>query len=364
MSIEKSPSADQKFLTNSMASFLQIGAIVVMLYWCYTIVSPFQSVIIWSLIISVALYPTFVAMSARLGGRQKLSAAIIVVIGLAVIVVPVWLMTDSAIGGLQSVAAQLEDGTAKVPPPSDDIAEWPVIGGRLYEVWSAAATNLDATIEQFQPQLQSAGQRAVELAQSTIGSVVMFAVAVIVAGVLFMTASGGYEIACNIASNLAGAERGRQFTDLSIVTIRSVAKGVLGIALIQAILSAVGLVIAGIPGAGILAGLVLVLAIVQLPPLIVLGPTAIWYFTVADPLPAIVFFVYATIVSISDTFLKPLLLGRGVETPMLVILIGAIGGAITTGISGLFEGAVILALGYEIFKAWIAPVPDETQADE
>ena len=109
MSSEKSPPAEQKFLTNSMASFLQIGAVVVMLYWCYTIVSPFQSIIIWSLIISVALYPTFVALSARLGGRQKLSAAIIVVIGLAVIVVPVWLMTDSAIGGLQSVAAQLEE---------------------------------------------------------------------------------------------------------------------------------------------------------------------------------------------------------------------------------------------------------------
>ena len=135
----------------------------------------------------------------------------------------------------------------------------------------------------------------------------------------------------------------------------------LGIAFIQAVLAAVGLLVAGVPAAGLWAGLVLALAIVQLPPLIVLGPIAIWYFSVAEPLPAIVFLVYATVVSISDTFLKPLLLGRGVDIPMLVILIGAIGGAIAEGIIGLFTGAVILAVGYEILSAWIAP--DKVQAE-
>ena len=94
-------------------------------------------------------------------------------------------------------------------------------------------------------------------------------------------------------------------------------------------LSAIGLAVAGVPFVGIWAGLVLVLAIVQLPPLFVLGPIAIWYFTVAEPVPATVFLIYAAVVSVSDTFLKPLLLGRGVETPMLVILVGAIGGAIS-----------------------------------
>ena len=113
--------------------------------------------------------------------------------------------------------------------------------------------------------------------------------------------------------------------------------------------------------AGLWAGAVLVLAIIQLPPLIVLGPIAIWFYSVAEPLPATVFLVYAIVVSFSDVFLKPLLLGRGVEIPMLVILIGAIGGAITYGILGLFEGAVVLALGYKIFMAWITP--KDTQPD-
>ncbi len=356
-----SSSVDQKFLANSMASFLQIGALLVLLYWCFTIVSPFVSIFVWGLIISVAIYPAHVALRARLGGREKLSATIFVLIGLAVIAVPSWLMAESTIGELQEIAAELEDGTAQIPPPADSVADWPVIGGRVHEVWSAAAINLEATLNQFRPQLRSAGQRALAFAGHTVGSAFLFAVSVIIAGVLLTTASGGYAVTCNIASSLVGVERGPALTGLSITTIRSVAKGVLGIAFIQAVLAAVGLLVAGVPAAGLWAGLVLALAIIQLPPLIVLGPIAIWYFSVAEPLPAIVFLVYAAIVSISDTFLKPLLLGRGVEIPMLVILIGAIGGAITEGIIGLFTGAVILAVGYEILSAWMAP--DKVQAE-
>ncbi|MCZ6586203.1 MAG: AI-2E family transporter [Gammaproteobacteria bacterium] len=354
-------SVDQKFLANSMASFLRIGALLVLLFWCFTIVSPFVSIFVWGLIISVALYPVHVALSARLGGREKLSATIFVLIGLAVIVVPSWLLAESTIGELQEIAAGLEDGTARIPPPADSVADWPVIGSKVHEIWSSASTNLEATLNQFRPQLRSAGQQALAFAGHTVASAFLFGVSVIIAGVLLTTASGGYAVACNIASRLIGAERGPTFTDLSVTTIRSVAKGVLGIAFIQAILAAVGLLVAGVPAAGLWAGLVLALAIIQLPPLIVLGPIAIWYFSVAEPVPATVFLVYATIVSISDTFLKPLLLGRGIEIPMLVILIGAIGGAITEGIIGLFTGAVILAVGYEILSAWMAP--DKAQAE-
>lgn len=355
-------SVDQKFLANSMASFIQIGAFVILLYWCYTIVEPFASILRWSLILSVALYPAHVALSARLGGREKLAATVLVLIGLAVIVVPAGIMTESTIDQLQEIDAKLNDDSFRIPPPADSVADWPVIGERVHAAWSAAAKNLDATIEKYRPQLRAAGQRALQAARRTIGSGLQFAVAIIVAGVLFITAAGSYRLTCDIASQLVGVERARAFTDLSIQTIRSVAKGVLGIALIQAALSAIGLAVADIPFVGIWAGLVLVLAIVQLPPLFVLGPIAIWYFTVAEPLPATVFLIYAAVVSVSDAFLKPFLLGRGVETPMLVILVGAIGGAIAVGIIGLFEGAVILAVAYELFKAWIAPAASEAPA--
>ena len=347
-------SVDQKFLANARASFIQIGALLIMLYWCYSIISPFVDIILWAVIISVALYPTHVALAARLGGRGKLSATLLVLIGIAVVAVPSWLLADSTIGGLQEIAAELEDGTAQVPPPDDSVADWPVIGTRVHDIWSAAASNLEATLNQFTPQLQAAGQQALAAVGGTVGSVFKLFISVIIAGVLLTTASGGYAVSRRIASSLVG-QRGSQLTDLSILTMRSVAKGVLGIALLQTILAAAGLLAAGVPGAGLWAGLILVLAIVQLPPLIVLGPIAIWYFSVAETVPAIVFLVYAVLVSVSDAVLKPFFLGRGVQVPMLVILIGAIGGAITRGIIGLFEGAVILAVGYELFTAWMAP---------
>jgi predicted PurR-regulated permease PerM len=170
-----------------------------------------------------------------------------------------------------------------------------------------------------------------------------------------MSAEDGYRVSRNVANSLVGSGDGEKLADLSIQTIRSVVKGVLGVAVIQTILAAIGLVAIGVPAAGLFAGAVLVLAIVQLPPWIVLLPIAIWYYSVAETLPASIFLVYALFVSFSDAFLKPMLLGRGLETPMLVILIGAIGGAITSGIVGLFIGSVVLALGYELFTAWMAP---------
>jgi predicted PurR-regulated permease PerM len=349
----ESSSVDQKFVSNSMAAFVQIAAMVILLYWCFTIISPFLGIFIWGLILSVALYPSHVALSARLGGREKLSATLIVLCGIFIISLPILLLADSTIGALNSVAAELEDGTAQIPPPADKVADWPLIGEKVHAVWSTAATNLEETINQFRPQLETVGKKVVTFAAHAAGSAVMFILSIIAAGVMFTSASGGRTAAQRIASKLAGASRGPAITDLSILTIRSVAKGIMGIAFIQAILSAIGLLVAGVPGAGLWAGIVLVLAIVQLPPFLLLGPIAVWYFSVAELAPAVIFLVYAIIVSASDAVLKPLLLGRGVDTPMLVILVGAIGGALAQGIIGLFIGAVTLALGYEILKAWM-----------
>ena len=148
---------------------------------------------------------------------------------------------------------------------------------------------------------------------------------------------------------------------MAIETIRSVAKGVLGVAVIQSLLSAVGLVAIGVPAPGIWAGVILLLAIMQLPPLLVLGPIAVWVFSVADATPATIFAIYAFFVSISDSFLKPLFLGRGMDIPMLVILVGAIGGMMTSGIVGLFVGAVVLAVGYKLLISWMAIEEEEEQ---
>jgi len=140
---------------------------------------------------------------------------------------------------------------------------------------------------------------------------------------------------------------------LSTATIRSVAVGVIGIAFIQAMLGGLGMMFAGVPAAGLLAIVILVLAIAQLPPLVVLLPVVIYVFSAESTTVAVVFMVWSILVSMSDAVLKPIFLGRGVDAPMLVILLGAIGGMITSGIVGLFIGAVILALGYKLFQVWV-----------
>jgi predicted PurR-regulated permease PerM len=364
MTSADSSRVDQGFLANAMAAFIQIGAVLILILWCFSIIQPFLSIVIWGLIIAVALYPVHTSLTAKLGGREKWSVILLVLAGLTIIIVPVWVLAESAIDGLRFLTTELQDGSVTIPPPSDAVAEWPLIGERVHALWAEAATNFEATLNKFEPQLRSLGQSLVGFAGGVAGGVFQFIFATIIGGALLTQAVGGYGVTRNIAHSLVGVESGDKLTNLSIMTIRSVVKGVLGVAVIQTILAAIGLMLIGMPAAGLFAGVVLILAIVQLPPIIVLGPIAFWYFSVADPVPATIFLVYAFIVSMSDAFLKPMLLGRGVETPMLVILIGAIGGAITEGIVGLFIGAVVLALGYEIFVAWMAPASERAEAAE
>jgi predicted PurR-regulated permease PerM len=142
--------------------------------------------------------------------------------------------------------------------------------------------------------------------------------------------------------------------------VRSVTLGILGVAMIQALLASLGLLVVGVPGAGLWALLVLILAIVQLPTILVLGPIIVYVFSTSTTVTAVVFAIWSILVGISDAFLKPLLMGRGVDVPMLVIFIGAIGGFMTSGIIGLFIGAIILALGYKLYLIWL---DQDTQQD-
>jgi predicted PurR-regulated permease PerM len=183
-------------------------------------------------------------------------------------------------------------------------------------------------------------------------TILKFTFAIIIAGVFMANASPIEAFAIRLSRRLVG-EDGEHYLVLAKATIRSVAQGVLGIAAFQSLAAAAGMAFMGIPFTGIWSLGVLMLAIVQLPPLLILGPVAAYAFSVHDTLSASIFAVYCILVSISDSFLKPLLLGRGVEVPMLVILLGAIGGMLVSGIIGLFVGAVVLALAYQVFTEWL-----------
>ncbi|MEJ2177286.1 MAG: AI-2E family transporter, partial [Gammaproteobacteria bacterium] len=179
-----------------------------------------------------------------------------------------------------------------------------------------------------------------------------FVVSILIAGVLLANDAGGGRAARAVATRLAG-ERGTTAVERAVATVRSVTLGILGVAMIQALLASLGMLVVGVPGAGLWALLVLILAIVQLPTILVLGPIIVYVFSTSTTVTAVVFAIWSILVGISDAFLKPLLMGRGVDVPMLVIFIGAIGGFMTSGIIGLFLGAIILALGYKLYLIWL-----------
>ena len=337
----------------AMAAFLQISAVVLLIALCLWIIAPFVTLIVWAVIIAVAVFPLHQELATRLGEREKLSAAILVVVGLLILMVPTWLMTESSVAAAKSVGASMQEGAISISPPADKVAEWPLVGNRVHALWTQAAEDLEGLVNQFQPQLVTVGETVIKSIGSFVLGITQFVISIFIAGALLLAAREGYRASCAFSTALAG-ERGRGLTDMSIATIRSVSKGVVGVAIIQALLAGIGLLVMGVPAAGIWAALVLVLAVVQLPPLLVLGPIAVWVFSVANPVPATLFAIYAELVSLCDSSLKPLFLGRGMDIPMLVILIGALGGAISAGLLGLFLGPVVLAVGYKVIIEWIA----------
>ena len=341
------------FTQITIEAAIRLGLLMLLAAWCFMIVYPFIGPVMWGVIIAVAIYPLFLKLKSALGDRNKLAAVIYTLLALAFLITPTLMITDSVIDSSQAISERYEQGQLQIPPPKESVKEWPLVGEKLHVLWSQASTNLQGTIEKYEPQLKKAGEKIIAIAAGAGGGILQFVISIIISGVLVANAKGAYNITLKTFARLTNDRQGEMFTRLSRDTIRSIAQGVLGIAVIQALLSAVGMYIMDVPAWGLWTVFILVLAIAQLPPLLVLGFVIAYVWSVADTTPAVIFTIYALIVSGSDSFLKPLLLGRGLKTPMLVILLGAIGGMIMSGIIGLFIGAVILALGYELFMEWL-----------
>jgi predicted PurR-regulated permease PerM len=335
----------------------------IVLYWALMILKPFIVLVIWAIIIAVTLSPLITKLEKRFSGKRKMIIWTITLTGVLALLVPTYMLSDSVIASYQDVAHQLKEGSLVVPPPSDKVAEWPLVGEKLHALWSGAATNLEETLRKYQEPLKAYGSKIASAVGSALGAVVQFVIALIIAAVFLSNSEGSVKVTNAIARRLIG-EKGVEWAQLSAMTVRSVVQGILGIAIIQATASLFGMIAIGVPFAAIWAFVVLFLAIIQLPPIIILGPIIAYVFSYADTTPATIFAVYAVIVGASDGFLKPLLLGRGVDIPMLVILLGAIGGMILSGIIGLFVGAVILALAYKLFMTWLEAEVKEELAEK
>ena len=340
-------------LHRSIEILIRLGLIMLLLLWAFQIITPFIDLLAWSGILAIALYPVCQFIAQRTGGKTGRASVVLTVLMLALIVLPTVQLVISSVDGAKGLAAHLQDGTLKIPAPSEKIKSLPLIGEELFATWKQASENLESTAVKFQQEIKSVGEKMLSMIGGTGLTILKFTFAIIIAGVFMANALTIQAFMIKLSSRLVGKD-GEHYVVLAKATIRSVAQGVLGIAAFQSITAAAGMAFMGIPFTGLWALGVLMLAIVQLPPLLILGPVAAYAFIAHDTVSASIFAVYCIAVSISDSFLKPLLLGRGMEVPMLVILLGAIGGMIVSGIIGLFVGAVVLALTYQIFTEWLS----------
>jgi predicted PurR-regulated permease PerM len=232
------------------------------------------------------------------------------------------------------------------------VKDWPLIGEPIYQFWELASTNLRAALAQVLPQLKPLGSSLLRIGADTGLGIIMFLASIVVAGFLFSPAPAIVEAVKKFSRRLNPA-RGEEFVDQAGATIRAVSRGVIGISVLQALLAGIGLMVAGIPQASLIAFAVLVLGIIQIGPSIVLIPVIIWTWTFMDTKSALLFTAYMVPVNLLDNFLRPIVMGRGLKTPMIVILIGVIGGTLAYGITGLFLGPIVLAVIWELFVTWI-----------
>ncbi len=366
MSTSNQPSNDKLFVARALEASIHIGLVALLIFWCFKIGRPFIEIIVWGIIIAVAIHPIYSRLKSALGGRDRLTATLITLLALIFLLVPTIMLSDSLIGTAREVAAQLEDGTLRVPPPSESVRSWPIIGEPVYKFWSLSSDNLEAAVSKMAPRLKNYGISLLSAAGNAGVGILKFVVSIIIAGVLLAHAEGAQQAALTFFARLAG-ERGANFVELAAATVRSVAQGILGVAIIQAVLGGLGCLVVGVPGAGLWALLVLLIAVVQLPPLLVLGPIIVYVFSSSSTITAVLFAIWSILVGISDPFLKSLLLGRGVDVPMLIIFIGAIGGFIASGIIGLFVGAIVFTAGYKLFLAWLnqdtQPEPEPSKSE-
>jgi predicted PurR-regulated permease PerM len=343
---------DQRFHARTLETVVRIGVLAALVAYCFQIVRPFIIPLAWGVIIAVATYPGFLRLRAALGERNALAATLFIILGLVVLVTPTAMLSDTVVVGARGLTKAVNEGTLEVPPPPQSVKHWPLIGEPLAEFWELASVNLEEAIEQVRPQLRATVKWLLSRLAGAGLALLQFVAAIIIAGVLLAHGEGGKRTARAIATRLAD-EHGVEFAELASATVRSVARGILGVAFIQALLAGLGFLVAGVPGAGLWAMLCLVLAVVQIGILPIVIPVLIYVFSTADMLTAVLLLIWSVLVGLLDNVLKPLLLGRGVDVPMAVIFVGAIGGFLTSGIVGLFVGSVILVLSYQIFMAWV-----------
>jgi predicted PurR-regulated permease PerM len=329
---------------------IRFGIIALLGYWSAHVISPFLTIGGWSAILAVALYPLFDRLAGRVGPR--VAASLIILLCLTIVIGPVMWLGFGMISGIETLVAEVNAGQLAIPLPPDSVRTWPVIGARVHELWILAATNMKAALAEVAPRLKPVGAKLLGMSESAFFGLLELLVSIVIAGFLFSRGPQLIEALSVILGRALGLH-GKKLVQLAGATIRNVSRGVIGISFLQAFLAGAGFLAAGIPGASVLAFLTLLLGIIQIGPTILFIPIVVWSWLVMETGHALLFTAYMVPIGLIDNALRPLLMGRGLTTPMPVILIGIIGGTIAYGIVGLFFGPIVLSVAWAVTEAWV-----------
>jgi predicted PurR-regulated permease PerM len=335
-----------------IVSAIRLGLLGFLLYWTFVLVQPFIAIFAWSVILAVALNPVYVWLTRLLNGRHILSAILVTVFSFLAVLGPAAWFGLGLIEGLRTLAESLSLGSFSAPEPPQSIKSWPLIGESIYDFWSLASTNLGGALASLAPQLKPMALPVLSMATSAGEGILKFLLALVLMGFLFVP---GPRLVRGIRMFLMHivAERGDEFLALAGETIRSVSRGVIGIAVLQSVLAGIGFRLAEIPAGGLLTALALFFSIIQIGAGIVIFAVVVWIWMTMDTTSALLLSAYLVPVAFLDNVLKPIVMGHGLKTPMLVIFVGVLGGTLAHGVVGLFVGPVVLAVAWQLTVAWL-----------
>ncbi len=340
----------QRDITRIVLSVLVIFGLIAASFW---ILRPFLLSAVWAAMIVVATWPLMLAVQARLRSRT-LAVAVMTGAMVLLFVVPLVLAIEALVensGKLKEWGTLI--ATASIPPPPEWVARVPLAGEKLVEIWSeVAASGRQGIIARLAPHAAAAAQWLFDALGGAGMLAVQLFLTIVITAIMYAQGEAARTGLIRFGRRLAG-DRGQGVIVLAGGAIRGVALGVVVTALAQAFAGGLGLFVAGVPFAGLLTGVMLILCIAQAGPLLVLAPAVGWLFWTGQTGWAIGLLVWTTIVGTMDNFIRPVLIRKGADLPLLLIFAGVLGGLLAFGIVGLFVGPVLLAITYTLLRDWV-----------
>ncbi|MFA5180974.1 MAG: AI-2E family transporter YdiK [Syntrophales bacterium] len=344
---------------------LTVLLIAILIIAVFLILKPFLPSLIWATTIVVTTWPFMLRVQERLWGKRGLAALAMTVALLLVLVIPFWIALATIVDNSHRIDNLTESfRTSTVPAPPSWVQNVPVIGPKLTTLWQEVATaGPEGIISRIKPYSGKVAKWFVDQAGNLGKIFVQFLLTVIISAILYTTGDTAAAGIRRFARRLGG-NRSEEVTILAGKAIRGVALGVVVTALAQSILGGIGLAVTGVPSAAVLTAVMFMLCVAQLGPSLVLIPAVIWLFWGDHNLAGSVLIVWTIIVTSLDNVLRPVLIKKGADLPLLLVFAGVIGGLVAFGIVGIFIGPVVLAVAFTLLKAWVeeegADVPEET----